>query len=76
MVKIEDRFITLAFCAIYFSPNRMGEFNRHLLYPYKMDSGQNFKHFWPHYDMKNVTEDFREKHWAGLSTIPGYLSSI
>ena len=32
----------------------MGQYNRHLLQPFGLDSARNFTDFWPHYDRPDL----------------------
>ncbi|KAF2359109.1 Transmembrane protein 135 N-terminal domain [Trinorchestia longiramus] len=50
--------------------NRIAEFNRHLLYPYKMDSAHNFGNYWPDYNIDHLSNSFKEAFPLGLASIP------
>ncbi|XP_018027650.1 transmembrane protein 135 [Hyalella azteca] len=49
---------------------RMAQFNRHLLYPYKMDSARNFNGFWPDYKLEDLSPAFLHAYPDGLVSIP------
>ncbi|KAG0719283.1 Transmembrane protein 135 [Chionoecetes opilio] len=44
--------------------NRIVEYNRHLLAPFKMDSARNFSGIWPDYDLRHVSETVKRLQWS------------